>query len=92
MFNTALVITYQPNQTGLPPDVNPAWLPLQEARRTKITEMQATNLLGNLMVANNVTTMNFVSSAAALEFQNFLTETLIDFDQVVPTFEIIQNS
>ena len=35
MFNTQLVITYQPNETGLPPDANPAWTPLQDLNRIK---------------------------------------------------------
>ena len=91
MFNTQLVITYQPNETGLPPDANPAWTPLQDLNRIKITEMKNANLLGRIEADSNVTTITFLNSAAANEYQDFLTEILIDLNQAVPTFQVLAN-
>ncbi len=92
MFNTQLMITYQPNETGLPPDANPAYTPLQELIGIKVNEMKNANLLGGIAAGANITNMNFVNSSAATEFQNYLTEVLIDLNQAVPSFEIIEHN
>ncbi len=88
MFNTLLTVTWPPNNTGLPPDANPAYNPCHELITMKVNEMQDANLLGNINAGNCVTEIEFVDSASALDYQNYLTEILIDLNQAVPEFAI----
>lgn len=88
MYNTLLTITWPPNNTGLPPDANPAYNPCHELIAMKVDEMQAANLLGNITAGNLINRMEFVDSASAVEYQNYLTEVLIDLNQAVPEFVI----
>jgi len=88
MFNTLLTITWPPNNTGLPPEANPAYNPCRELISMKIDEMQTANLLGTIIAGNLINRMVFVDSASALEYQNYLTEVLIDLNQAVPEFAI----
>jgi hypothetical protein len=48
-------------------------------------------LLGRIEAGSNVTTITFLNSAAANEYQDFLTEILIDLNQAVPTFQVLAN-
>ena len=88
MFNTILTITWPPNNTGEPADTNPAYNPLIDLLSIKIDEMQDANLLGNINTGNCVTKIEFVDSTSALDYQNYLTEVLIDLNQAVPEFAI----
>ena len=88
MFGTLLTITWPPNNTGEPPDVNPAYNPLKDLIAIKVDEMQNANLLGTIIAGNLINRMEFVDSASALEYQNYLTEVLIDLNQAVPEFVI----
>ena len=92
MFNTQLVITWPANNTGLPPDANPAWTAIQNLINTKTSEMRSANLLADISANSGITTMNFVNSNSAIEYQNFLTGVQSDFNLAVPSFEIIENS
>lgn len=88
MFNTLLTITWPPNNTGLTADTNPAYDPLIDLLSIKINEMQDANLLGSIHAENGVTEIEFVDSASASDYQNYLTEVLIDLNQAVPEFAI----
>jgi len=88
MFGTQLTVTWPPNTTGLPPDANPAYNPLTELLAIKCNEMKTANTLGNIIAGNLINRMVFVDSASALEYQNYLTEVLIDLNQAVPEFAI----
>lgn len=88
MFGTLLTITWPPNNTGLPPDSNPAYNPSHDLMSNKVNEMQAAALLGNITIEGYVNNFEFVNSASALEYQNFVTEIMVDFNLTVPEFVI----
>lgn len=88
MFGTLLTITWAPNTTGLPPDANPAYNPLVELLAIKVSEMQTANLLGNINANNGITTLEFLNITAAQDYQNFVTEVVIDLNQSIPEFSI----
>lgn len=89
MFNTELIITWAPNNTGQPDDANPAYNPIHDITAAKLQEMKDANLLTTIVVSGYVTTMRFANVAAATEYQTFLTEVLNDFNQLVPEFSIV---
>lgn len=88
-YGTHLVVTWPPNNTGLPPDDNPAYNPLRELQEMKLTEMKNAKQFGNVLLwGNGVTVLEFVDSASASEYQNYLTEVLVDLNQALPQFVI----
>lgn len=89
MFNTELIITWAPNNTGQPDDANPAYNPVHDITAAKLQEMKDANLFKTIIVSGSVSTLLFANVAAATEYQTFLTEILNDFNQVVPEFSIV---
>ena len=88
-FPVTLTVTFLPNDTGLPGNVNPAFNPYKDLVNIKVQELQSNQTLCNVGVYNNgVTTRYFSNVAVATEFQNYITDILVDLGQAVPTFEI----
>lgn len=92
MFNTELIVTWAPNNTGVPDDANPAYNPIADLSNTKLQEMKSADLLGSISVSGYITTYKFANRQAAQDFQTFLTEILIDFNQLIPEFSIVDVS
>lgn len=87
VFTTHLIVSWPPNNTGLPADVNPAYNPLVELIQTKLSAMHNEKRFGRILPgASGVNTLEFIDTVAATEYQTYLTEVLIDLNQGLPEF------